>query len=88
MQFDMTGYSERADGQWRTDAAQKYHEEYLEQCRIDRELADATAKRCASDPLLKRLDNHLERGGLKNRNERYLVIAALDELCARYVPNP
>ena len=82
--FDMTGFSQRADGQWRTDAAQEGHERWLEQCRLNRELAEATAKRCAVDPLLKRIDSHLDRGGMNNWNERYLLIAAIDELCARH----
>ena len=88
-QFDMTGFSQRSDGQWRTDAAQAYHETYLAECKANRERAELTAKLCSADPLLKSLDSHLDRAGINNWTERYLIIADLLELVERAkLPSP
>ena len=70
-QVDMTGFSQAG------------HEAYLAECRANRERAELTYKRCASDPLLKSLASHLDRAGINNWNERYLIIADLVELIER-----
>lgn len=76
-------FKQREDGQWRTDAAQAYHEAYLEECRANRERAELTYKQCSADPLLKSLDSHLDRAGINNWNERYLIIADIVALIER-----
>lgn len=79
---DLHTYRARSDGFWRTDSGQEYHERGIEQGKALRARAEATYARCKTDPLLKELDEVLNRAGVEKWNERYLLIDVLERLIA------